>query len=167
LFTDLKGSTAMYDAVGDPKAYFLVRQHFDTLGRVIAQHSGAIVKTIGDAVMATFMNPVDALNAALAMIQDMREFNRTISTPLHLKIGIHQGHSIVVTLNERLDYFGQTVNIAARVQGLADADEIYLTQEAYQSPGMSEVLKACDVVPQQVAVKGVSDKLNVYRLTLL
>jgi class 3 adenylate cyclase len=166
LFTDLKGSTAMYDAIGDPKAYYLVRQHFDALGKVVAQNNGAIVKTIGDAIMATFMTPHDAVKASIEMLKEIDEFNRSISQNLYLKVGIHHGHSIAVTLNERLDYFGQTVNIAARVQGLADADEIYVTQEVYNNLGQSESLIDCHVTPEQVAVKGVSDKLNVYKITL-
>jgi class 3 adenylate cyclase len=166
LFTDLKGSTAMYDEVGDPKAYYLVRQHFEILGKVIAEFKGAIVKTIGDAVMAAFMTPTDAVQAALTMLRDMQTFNQTTSKPLHLKVGIHRGHSIAVTLNERLDYFGQTVNIAARVQGLADADEIYVTDAVYNAPGMSSILAACEVSPEQVSVKGVSDTLRVHKLRL-
>jgi class 3 adenylate cyclase len=166
LFTDLKGSTAMYDQIGDPKAYYLVRQHFDTLSRAIAQNSGAIVKTIGDAVMATFMNPVDAVKAAIEMLQGIEEFNRGISNKLSLKIGIHRGHSIVVTLNDRLDYFGQTVNIAARVQGLADADEIYISQDAYSYPSVDDALAGCNVSPEQVVVKGVSETLHVHKITV-
>jgi class 3 adenylate cyclase len=166
LFTDLKGSTEMYDRIGDAKAYYLVRQHFDTLNRVVAQNCGAVVKTIGDAVMATFLNPADAMNAALAMLRDIDEFNRGITEDLILKIGIHRGHSIVVTLNERLDYFGQTVNIAARVQGLADAGEIYITEDAYQYPGVEQIIESCEVVAMQSDVKGVRSRLNVYKVEL-
>ncbi len=166
LFTDLKGSTAMYDAIGDPKAFYLVRQHFDTLGRVIAQNNGAVVKTIGDAVMATFMNPADAVRASLAMLKDIQDFNRSISQDLVLKIGIHRGHSIVVTLNDRLDYFGQTVNIAARVQALADADEIYLSHDAYNYPGVDTALADYHVRPEQVEVKGVRGKIRVYKVSV-
>lgn len=165
LFTDLKGSTAMYDAIGDAKAFYLVRQHFETLGQAITRHSGAIVKTIGDAVMATFMNPLDALKAALDMLRGIEEFNRNISQEIILKIGIHRGRSIVVTLNERLDYFGQTVNIAARVQGLADAGEIYITDMAFNVPGIQELLADCTVISEQVSVKGVRGSLNVHKVT--
>src|SRR5574339_745538 len=140
LFTDLKGSTALYDHIGDPKAYFLFRQHFDALGNVIQRYEGATVKTIGDAVMATFMTPLDAVRAALEMLHDIETFNQNISDKLVLKIGIHRGHSIVVTLNDRLDYFGQTVNIASRVQGLADAGDIYVSEDVYSSPGVQDVL---------------------------
>ncbi len=165
LFTDLKGSTAMYDQVGDTKAYFLVRQHFEALGKVVERHSGSIVKTIGDAIMATFVTPADALAAALEMMRELAELSRNITEELKLKVGIHAGHSIAVTLNDRLDYFGQTVNIAARVQALADGDEIYLTDEAFDSPGVRELLGTHQALTLQVAVKGVRDELRVHKLS--
>ena len=165
LFTDLKGSTELYDRIGDTNAYFLVGQHFETLGQAITANSGSIVKTIGDAVMATFENPADAVAAALAMMEGIKEFNKGISEALELKIGIHRGHSIAVTLNDRIDCFGQTVNIAARVQGLANAGEIYLTSDVWNAPGVRELLKSRDLNSEQVSVKGVSEKLEVYRVS--
>ena len=164
LFTDLKGSTAMYEQIGDAKAYYLVHQHFDTLSRVIHERNGAIVKTIGDAVMAVFDNPVEATHAALEMIEALNEFNQTISQELILKVGIHRGHTIAVTVNDRIDYFGQTVNIAARVQALADANEVYITESVYNSPGVNDALKKHQVVPDTVGVKGVIEKLQVYKI---
>ncbi|HTL11145.1 MAG TPA: adenylate/guanylate cyclase domain-containing protein, partial [Bdellovibrionota bacterium] len=80
------------------------------------------------------------------------------------KIGIHKGASIAVTLNDRLDYFGQAVNIAARVQGLAGAEEIYLTQDAYSYEGVPEALKGFVVEPKKAHLKGVSDEVQVYRV---
>jgi class 3 adenylate cyclase len=164
LFTDLKGSTAMYEQIGDAKAYFLVHQHFDTLSRVIRDRNGAIVKTIGDAVMAVFDNPADATHAALEMIDALHGFNQTISQELILKVGIHRGHTIAVTVNDRIDYFGQTVNIAARVQALADANEVYITESVYNSSGVSDALKTHHVVSDEVLVKGVIEKLHVYKI---
>jgi class 3 adenylate cyclase len=166
LFTDLKGSTALYDQIGDPKAYYLVRQHFDTLGNIINHYEGATVKTIGDAVMATFMTPLDAVRAALEMLHDIEAFNNSISDKLVLKIGIHTGHSIVVSLNDRIDYFGQTVNIAARVQALADADQIYVSENVYNFPGVREAVAHCEIISKQAMVKGVSEKLQVYRISI-
>ncbi len=166
LFTDLKGSTALYDRIGDLQAYYLVRQHFETLGKVIGKHSGAIVKTIGDAIMATFMNPVDAVDAAIEVLQEIEAFNHTVSDDLILKIGIHRGPSIVVALNDRLDYFGQTVNIAARVQGLAGAGEIYISEDAHNYPGVENVLGECEVASEQANVKGVSEMLDVCKITV-
>ena len=165
LFTDLKGSTDMYDRIGDLKAYALVRQHFVTLSHVIDQNSGSIVKTIGDAVMATFMNPVDALNTAIEMLRDIEELNHNISDDLVLKIGIHSGPSIVVTLNDRLDYFGQTVNIAARVQGLAGANEIYLSSDAQNAPGVKDVLKSYDVSSEKVQIRNLTVSYDTHYQT--
>ncbi len=166
LFTDLKGSTEMYDRIGDLKAFSLVRQHFDRLGRVIHGQAGAVVKTIGDAVMASFNTPEGAVRAAVLMLDAIDQFNREHGDQaLVLKIGVHHGASIAVTLNERLDYFGQTVNIAARVQGLAGSEEIYVTEDVYDAPGVKEVLSGYAVTPEFATLKGVSEKMRVYKIT--
>ncbi len=167
LFTDLKGSTALYDRVGDLKAYHLVRQHFDALAKVIDRNSGAIVKTIGDAVMASFMNPVDAVKASIEVFGEIDAFNDTIADEIELKIGIHRGAAIVVSLNDRLDYFGQTVNIAARVQGLAEAGEVLLSGDVQGYPGVMDLLGGCAVAPEQANVKGVSAELAVFRAAVM
>ena len=139
LFTDLKGSTALYDRIGDLNAFALVQQHFDRLQDVTVRHNGAIIKTIGDAVMAAFLKPADAVQAALEMRSEIASFNeRQPDKALILKIGVHKGAAIAVTLNDRLDYFGQTVNIAARVQNLADADEIFVSQDVYDAAGVRD-----------------------------
>lgn len=164
LFTDLKGSTEMYEQIGDPQAFFLVRQHFELLSQLIAQHHGAVVKTIGDAVMATFLTPLEAVQAALAMNQAITTFNQHHAARLVLKIGLHRGHAIAVTLNDRLDYFGQTVNIAARVQALAGASEICLTDDLYTTPGVPAALAANIVQSEQAALKGVSAPMAVWRV---
>lgn len=164
LFTDLKGSTQLFDTVGDGNAYFLVRQHFDILNKVVMARSGVIVKTIGDAIMAAFEHPHEGVAAAIEMLEEIRAFNKTISQELILKIGLHQGRSFAVTLNDRIDYFGQNVNIAARIQTLADANEVYMSQEVMEAPGVSEILQAHMVKSDRVQVKGVSEKLEVYRV---
>lgn len=164
LFTDLKGSTEMYEQIGDPQAFFLVRQHFRLLGQVIARNRGAIIKTIGDAVMATFIHPLDALRAALEMNQEIVRFNEQHAARLLLKIGLHRGHSIAVTLNDRIDYFGQTVNIAARVQALAGASEICMTDELYQSGDLANLLVNHQVKSELAAIKGVSALLKIWRV---
>ena len=76
LFTDLRGSTALYERVGDAAAFNMVREHFAFLASIVRDHDGAVVKTIGDAVMASFGDPADAVKAALAMQARIAEFNR-------------------------------------------------------------------------------------------
>ena len=90
LFTDLRGSTALYDRVGDLAAFDLVRDHFGELLAVVAAEGGAVVKTIGDAVMATFPTPDTALRAAMRMREAMRRINeKRGSADLALNIGLH------------------------------------------------------------------------------
>ncbi len=164
LFTDLKDSTAMYDQVGDATAYNLVRLHFDVLARAVADHGGAVVKTVGDAIMATFVRAVDAVSAARAMMEALEAFNTSMATGLMLKIGIHRGHSIAVALNERLDYFGQNVNIASRTQQLADGGEILVSQDVLDAVGVPELLAGSTLIPVSGIMKGVTEEIPVFRV---
>src|SRR3954467_7412046 len=135
LFTDLKGSTDLYERVGDLVAFDLVQTHFKVLNEIVADQGGAVVKTIGDAVMATFPTPDRGLSAALKMREAMDDLNRRANTgALLLKIGLHEGPCLAVNLNERQDYFGQTVNIASRVQGLAVSRSILATAPVVDNP---------------------------------
>ena len=163
LFTDLKGSTALYDRVGDLAAYGLVREHFRVLNEIVASEAGAVVKTIGDAVMATFPTPDRALAAALRMRDSVRDLKKD----LLIKIGIHEGPCLAVTLNDQLDYFGQTVNIAARVQGLADERAIFVTKSVAQHPDVAKIIQQNRLLPteQLASLRGISDKMAVYQIS--
>ena len=162
LFTDLKGSTALYDRVGDIVAYDLVREHFRILHEIVVSEAGAVVKTIGDAVMATFSTPDRALAAALRM----RDSVQGLKNDLLVKIGIHEGPCLAVTLNDRLDYFGQTVNIAARVQSLADSRAIFATKSVVENSQVSKMLEASNLklTEQVAALRGIADRMTVYQI---
>jgi len=142
LFTDLKGSTELYERVGDLVAYDMVREHFRVLHEVVASHAGAVVKTIGDAVMATFATPDQAVAAALEMRDAMGNLHARAEHDLVLKIGVHEGPCLAVMVNDRLDYFGQTVNIAARVQGLAVSRSIFATKTVVNDKQAADLLGA-------------------------
>lgn len=167
LFTDLKGSTELYQRVGDLSAYDLVRAHFRVLNEIVATEAGAVVKTIGDAVMATFPTPDRALAAALRMRDAMRELNAEHgSEDLLLKIGIHEGPCLAVTLNDRQDYFGQTVNIASRVQNLATEHAIFATGRVLEDPGASRILARHGVDPRsrRTPLRGIAEEIEVFEL---
>jgi class 3 adenylate cyclase len=167
LFTDLKGSTELYERVGDLVAFDLVREHFRTLNEIVAAEGGAVVKTIGDAVMATFLTPDHALSAALRMREAMRKLNDTHGREdLLLKIGIHEGPCLAVNLNERQDYFGQTVNIASRVQGLAQTRSILATAAVINNPKSAEVLSndGQKLLAQSHPLRGVAAEMAVYEI---
>jgi len=167
LFTDLKGSTALYERVGDLAAYDLVRQHFRVLYDVVGAETGAVVKTIGDAVMATFTTPDRALAAALRMRKEMAHINAERGNEdLLLKIGIHEGPCLAVTLNNNQDYFGHTVNVAARVQGLASAHAIFATKSVVEDTKSAKILESSGLQPtmQLAALRGVADETMVYEI---
>ncbi len=167
LFTDLRGSTALYDRVGDLAAFDLVRSHFGELISAVATEGGAVVKTIGDAVMATFPSPDRALRAAMRMREAMRKINAERgSEDLALNIGLHEGPCLAVMLDDRQDYFGQTVNIAARVQGLAEPDAVLTTQPVIQSAEVATLLgeKGYRSTSRLLNLRGVSEAFRIYEI---
>ena len=167
LFTDLKGSTQLYERVGDLAAYDLVRHHFRVLNEIVASEAGAVVKTIGDAVMATFQTPDHGLSAALRMRDAMQKINTERgSEDLLLKIGIHEGPCLAVTLNDRQDYFGQTVNMAARVQSLASSRAIFATSSIVEDAQSSKLLASSGLHPvqQRASLRGITDDMLVYEI---
>lgn len=167
LFTDLKGSTELYERVGDLVAFDLVKAHFQLLNDIVAEESGAVVKTIGDAVMATFPSPDRALAAALRIREAMRGFNSERQREeLLLKIGIHEGPCLAVMLNDRQDYFGQTVNIAARVQHLAMSRAIFATRPVVEDPQSAALLDGAGLTAtaQHYALRGLASEMPVYEI---
>jgi class 3 adenylate cyclase len=171
LFSDLKGSTALYQSIGDASAYHLVRDHFAFMAKVIRDHEGAIVKTIGDAVMAAFVSPAQAVAAAIDIQRGIAAFNRenhaaegTASPPIVIKLGVHTGPTIAVTVNDRLDYFGSTVNMAARLQGQSDGGEIVLSPEIAEDAAVVPLLGGFRVVRDQASLKGFDQPIMFFRL---
>jgi class 3 adenylate cyclase len=131
----------------------------------VALEAGAVVKTIGDAVMATFPTPDRALAAALKMRDAMRRLNEERGREdLLLKIGIHEGPCIAVNLNERQDYFGQTVNIASRVQGLAKSQAIFATNAIIDDVRAAELLESAKLTPvsQEAMLQGITSAVALY-----
>ncbi|PZV15663.1 MAG: hypothetical protein DCF20_09765 [Pseudanabaena sp.] len=169
LFTDLAGSTALYSLRGDSQAYNLVNQHFNFLFEIVDRYNGAVIKTIGDAIMATFTSPSDGIEAAIAMQEEMQNFNRRIESTnnqLILKIGVHAGPCISVTLNERADYFGTTVNTAARVEGLSQGNDIVFTQSLLNHAKAIAEAKNYNYEQSFVKLKGISEPSRVFHMRI-
>jgi class 3 adenylate cyclase len=164
LFSDLQGSTALYERVGDAVAFNMVREHFALLAGVVRDHDGAVVKTIGDAVMASFGDPADAVKAALAMQARIANFGEK-GHELVLKLGVHVGPSVVVNLNDRLDYFGSTVNMAARLQGQSQGGDIVLSRAVADDPAVKPLLASVPSREESVPLKGFAQPISFVRLT--
>jgi class 3 adenylate cyclase len=168
LFSDLNDSTALYERVGDLVAFDLVNEHFRLLQEIIASERGAIVKTVGDAVMATFETPDRAIAAAIRMREAMSDLGAERQhQSLRLKMGIHEGSCLAVTLNGQQDYFGQTVNVASRVQGLAASRSIVVTEAVVENAHARALLETNGLTPtpRSVALSGIADKMSVYEIS--
>ncbi|HEV2911878.1 MAG TPA: adenylate/guanylate cyclase domain-containing protein [Pyrinomonadaceae bacterium] len=165
LFTDLRGSTAMYAERGDPLAYRLVRDHFAILAESIERNRGAFIKTIGDAVMASFASGADAVRAALEAQMELHARAVAMGGELIVKAGVHAGACLSVRLNERLDFFGGAVNTAARVQGLSHGDDVVVTDavmadlEAEPDPPSFQIAESFDA-----ELRGLPAPVHVHRL---
>jgi len=159
LFTDLRNSTQLYREIGDATAFGRVMNHFDVLRKVIAEEDGALVKTIGDAVMAVFRRPASALKAMLSA-QEMLALPAEGVAPLTLKAGVHTGPCIAVTLNDRLDYFGSTVNMAARLEGLSTGDDVIISRALYEDPEVREFIASenLQAVQFEMLLKGFQEE---------
>jgi class 3 adenylate cyclase len=167
LFTDIKSSTALHQRIGDLNAFQLVQQHFDWLREATVRHGGAVVKTIGDAVMAVYPDAARAVGAALAMRSTVERFNRDApERAMSLKIGAHRGALIAVTLTDELDHFGHTVNVASRAQEIADAAEIWITGEVWHYPGVQALLEPYPVEPGVAEFPGVAHPMAVVRIDI-
>lgn len=142
LFTDLKDSTQLYERVGDASAYSDVQKHFTSLGGIIRNYEGTIVKTIGDSIMASFASSSQAVSAALEIQSSVSTLNKVLNNPVTIKVGLHEGPVIAVNANGVLDYFGRTVNMAARVQQQSTGGDIVLERKLFEEMRIEEGLGA-------------------------
>ena len=159
LFTDLRDSTKLYRQIGDATAFGRVMSHFDVVRKSIVEHDGAIVKTIGDAVMAVFRSAADGLSAMLEVQRALAEPGDG-SIPLQLKAGLNTGPCIAVTLNDRLDYFGSTVNMAARLEGLSCGADVIISRSVYEDAKVRELIESENLSAEEfdMSLKGFEDE---------
>ena len=168
MFTDITGSTALYEAIGDAGAYSAVHDHFGVMIEIIRKYEGGIVKTIGDAVMASFPVNANAVRAACD-IQRMFSSGAVRSGEIKVKIGLHRGPAIAVTSNRNLDFFGRSVNIAARVQGKSIENEVLLTGPVKSDPAVEQYFIDNKLIPEkrEVALKGIKEPIEVYAIKFI
>ena len=165
MFTDLRDSTRLYRNIGDASAFGRVRQHFEILEKSIAEEGGAIVKTMGDAVMATFRHPIDALRSVWKAQTEIAKYGEPM---LWLKVGLHKGPCIVVNLNDRLDYFGSTVNITARLPAFSRGGELIFSEDFYSDPEIRDFI-AQNIAPSALdqftgELKGFDEPFKMWKL---
>jgi len=163
-FTDLQGSTRLYDELGDATAYRLVRDHFAFLSERVQRHNGFIVKTVGDAVMAAFHDPADAVRAVLSIQDEVANFNRGRTDGIVLKVGLHLGACIGVTAGGMLDYFGSAVNTAARLEHQCRGGEAIVSEAVLADPEAREALTGRTLIEDSATLRGLSEPVRFLRV---
>jgi len=165
LFTDLQGSTKLYDELGDASAYRLVRDHFAFLSERVERHHGAIVKTVGDAVMAAFNDPADAVRAVLSIQDEVESFNRgRKDSGIILKLGLHLGSCIAVTVGGALDYFGSAVNTASRLEHQCRGGEVIISEAVLADPEARDALAGRALTEDAATLRGLSEPVRFVRV---
>src|SRR5258706_1004000 len=167
MFTDLRGSTKLYREIGDAPAFGRVREHFVILERAVSAEGGSIVKIMGHAIMAVFRKPTSALRAIWNV---QKELSQRGEPALTIKVGIHHGPCIVVNLNDRLDYFGSTVNIAARLPNFSMGGEVIISELIRNDPEVVEFLeknaKPNSLTRFQSEIRGYDQSLDLWRIKM-
>jgi class 3 adenylate cyclase len=165
VFTDLQGSTKLYDALGDATAFHLVRDHFAFLSERVERHNGFIVKTVGDAVMAAFHDPADAVRAVLSIQDEVANFNRGRSDGgVILKLGLHLGSCIAVTAGGVLDYFGSAVNTASRLEHQCRGGEVIVSEAVLADSEAREALNGRNATEDSATLRGLSEPVRFVRV---
>jgi class 3 adenylate cyclase len=156
--------------MGDAAAYSRVNRHFDFIKQAVVRLNGSIVKTRGDGVMCAFRQLDDALEAALQMQEQVGPWCRLqeIDPPLILKLGVHVGPAISMTANDRLDYFGRTVNIAARLGDQSRGNDIVILREVFDRAAGRITLHRDNVVaePFKARLRGMDSEQELVRLAV-
>jgi class 3 adenylate cyclase len=166
VFTDLQGSTKMYEELGDATAYHLVRDHFAFLSERVQRNNGFVVKTVGDAVMAAFHDPADAVRAVLSIQDEVASFNRGRSDGgIVLKLGLHLGPCIAVTAGDVLDYFGSAVNTASRLEHQCGGGEVIISEAVLADPEAREALVGRTATKDAATLRGLSEPVRFMRIS--
>ena len=160
LFTDICGYTKFMDTRGDISGRAMLQKHNDIVMPMVKKHGGTVIKTIGDAVMATFAKPLEATKAAIDIQKGLFEYNMDAENAdkIHVKIGVNTGDALM----DDADVFGDAVNVASRIQSQAGKDQILISETVYEQVRGSE-----DILCRShgtVQVKGKAEALELYRV---
>lgn len=162
-FTDIVGSSTLYESQGDSKTFLQVKRHFEEINKLIKENEGAIIKTIGDAVMATFPSPSGAVQVAMQL---RKIFDGNKMGGIRLRMSMHYGQCIAVNLNSGIDYFGKTVNIAAKIQKLAGASQVVFTKEYREVPDVNFFLESNGIALEELkfTISGMKEEFTIFRI---
>jgi adenylate cyclase len=162
VFADISGSTRLYETLGDAVARQLVSQCIEVMTECIHRYDGTVIKTIGDEIMCTFPSADQAVESTMAMqeavTEDLPDINPNTPATLTIRVGLHYGPAIL----EGGDVFGDAVNVAARMAGLAKGGQIITTRDTAValSPLLASGTRHLDRIP----VKGKAEELDIFEV---
>ena len=167
LFTDIVGSTEMYHSLGDARAYALIQEHWRDAEAIAAARGGVIVKTMGDGILASFPRLADAVAAALELMARTEAIAERHGVTFSVRAGVNEGPCFVVRGGDRLDLFGNTVNLAARLATAAGAQQLALLAEAVHAPGVEAALgdDGCAIERVRRPIRGLPGAFSVVLAT--
>ncbi len=162
-FSDIVGSTAIYEQLGDAKAYALVQEHFRVAHDIVASCDGSIIKTLGDGIMMCFVRPELAVAASLRIAAHARQLALASGVNFAVRVGLHQGPCYIVRANDRLDLFGTSVNVSARLSRVASANQVATSASFLEHDSVHEVLGRAQTTVRrlQSELRGISGQYQV------
>jgi adenylate cyclase len=162
VFADISGSTRLYETLGDAVARELVSECLGLMSEQIDKYSGTVIKTIGDEIMCTFPTADQAIEASMGMqegvMEDLPDRNPNTPSTLTIRVGLHHGSAIL----ESGDVFGDAVNVAARMAGLAKGGQIITTMET--AGQLSPALRSSTRHLDRISVKGKSEEIDIFEV---
>ncbi len=158
VFAGLSGSDRLYESLGDARAREVVTRCLEFMSECIAEGEGIVIKTIGDEIMCTFPSAERAVEAAVAMQEGMDRERPGSDADVAIRIGLHYGVAIL----EAGDVYGDVVNVAARMAGIAKGGQIITTQETAES--LSPALKSITRHLDRLSIKGKSELIDIFEV---
>jgi class 3 adenylate cyclase len=158
LFTDIEGSTALGQRLGDKAYHALLAEHNRILREQVAGHGGHEVKSMGDGFMVAFASAARALSCAVAIQKAFAHHNETVEAPIRVRIGLNTGESI----EEAGDYFGTAVTLAARIAARAQGGQILVSEVVRTVGGSLAGVEFCDAGRKQL--KGIKGRQRVFEV---
>jgi hypothetical protein len=164
LFMELYAPADMHDG----SVYDCIQENAGIIEEIIDRHNGAIINTMGNVIMVSFPRPVNGFLAACSLLFQVISGKKEDKPVLHLKIGLHEGHALVINRDNRLDYFGRTVSITAHILGLAGKDEIFFSGELFRDRNIrKELVKKKDKIKlykKHIKTGGIGEKITIYKM---
>ncbi len=148
---DPEQADALYNELGDARAFGVIHEHIQNLGERIREGGGAVVKTMGEGVLASFADVEAAVRTALDIVE--RLASESGRSQLRPRLGIHRGTTLAATLNDHLDYFGSTARQAVATLDFARGGELILTQAVAADPAVAALLNSRNISSEVIPLE--------------